>query len=175
MFARVSGYELWDQIGSGGFSKVFRATHPGGKVAAVKLVFLTQPNNPALGPVQVASEEDIKLLKKEVQVHRTMKHSNVLEFMDSLLVDQRHKGMENAVPGLYMLLELAAGGDLFDKIAPDVGVSDDLAKFYFTQLVAGLSYIHSKGICHRDLKPENLLLSAEGQQDVASQTDVSSQ
>lgn len=113
--------------------------------------------------MQVASEEDIKLLKKEVQVHRTMKHGNVLEFMDSLLVDQRHQGLENAVPGLYMLLELAGGGDLFDKIgeslprtpslqqlsdsfptAPDVGVSDDLAKFYFTQLVSGLvssSYI----------------------------------
>ena len=87
-----------------------------GKVAAIKLVFLTQPNNPALGPVQVASEEDIKLLKKEVQVHRTMKHVNVLEFMDSLLVDQRQKGLEHAVPGLYMLLEFAAGGDLFDKI-----------------------------------------------------------
>lgn len=139
MFARVKGYDLWEQIGSGGFSKcvqvsrfsfyrlqamltlpglrVFRATNLElNKVAAVKLVFLTQPNNPGLGPVQVASEEDIKLLKKEVQVHRTMKHSNVLEFMDSLLVDQRHKGMENAVPGLYMLLELAAGGDLFDKI-----------------------------------------------------------
>ncbi|GHJ84622.1 hypothetical protein NliqN6_1024 [Naganishia liquefaciens] len=162
-FASVRGYLIWEQIGSGGFSKVFRAANEqSGKVAAVKLVFLSQPNNPALGPVQVASEEDIKLLKKEVQVHRTMKHVNVLEFMDSLLVDQRQKGLEHSVPGLYMLLELAAGGDLFDKIAPDVGVSEELAKFYFTQLVSGLSYIHSKGICHRDLKPENLLLSSEG-------------
>ncbi len=58
------------------------------------------------------------------------------------------------MPGLYMLLELAVGGDLFDKIgqylslqargqltirlAPDVGVPEDLAKFYFAQMVSGI-------------------------------------
>jgi serine/threonine-protein kinase Chk1 len=84
-----------------------------------------------------------------------------------------------------MLLELASGGDLFDKIgelrrmtthntvfnwpydhdiqkAPDVGVDMDLARFYFTQLIAGVEFIHSQGVCHRDLKPENLLLNLEG-------------
>ncbi|KAJ7726240.1 hypothetical protein B0H16DRAFT_1735777 [Mycena metata] len=50
-----------------------------------------------------------------------------------------------------MLLELAAGGDLFDKIAPDIGVGDEVAHYYFNQLLA-------EGVCHRDLKPENLLL-----------------
>jgi serine/threonine-protein kinase Chk1 len=87
------------------------------------------------------------------------------------------------VPGVYMLLELASGGDLFDKIgelssystrfwfwlpralqtkAPDIGVDIDLARFYFTQLIAGVEFIHSQGVCHRDLKPENLLLNLEG-------------
>lgn len=76
-----------------------------------------------------------------------------------------------------MLLEFAAGGDLFDKIAPDVGVGEDVARLYFGQLVEGMvshtlmdiqcanapkSYIHSQGVCHRDLKPENLLLDAAG-------------
>ncbi|WP_204266932.1 hypothetical protein, partial [Citrobacter youngae] len=45
------------------------------------------------------------------------------------------------VPGLYMVLELGAGGDLFDKIAPDYGVEEDLTHFYFQQLLAGLEYI----------------------------------
>lgn len=34
----------------------------------------------------------------------------------------------------------------------------DEAKRYFTQLMDGVNYLHSKGVAHRDLKPENLLL-----------------
>lgn len=48
-----------------------------------------------------------------------MKHPYVLEFIDSLLVERKHQVMQQedqVVPGLYMLLELAVGGDLFDKI-----------------------------------------------------------
>lgn len=74
---------------------------------------------------------------------------------------------ENYVPGLYLVLELGAGGDLFDKIAPDYGLDEDLAHFYFTQLVAGLEYIHSQGVAHRDIKPENMLLDAEGNLKIA--------
>lgn len=47
-------------------------------------------------------------------------------------------------------------------VAPDIGVSDDLAHLYFNQLVAGMNYIHGQGVCHRDLKPENLLLDSAG-------------
>lgn len=46
--------------------------------------------------------------------------------------------------------------------APDIGVDIDLARFYFGQLIAGVEFIHSQGVCHRDLKPENLLLNLEG-------------
>lgn len=74
---------------------------------------------------------------------------------------------QNYVPGLYMVLELGAGGDLFDKIAPDYGVEEDLAHFYFQQLLAGLEYIHSQGVTHRDIKPENMLLDAEGNLKIA--------
>ncbi len=32
------------------------------------------------------------------------------------------------------------------------------ARFYFDQLIAGVVYCHSKGVCHRDLRVENLML-----------------
>lgn len=59
-------------------------------------------------------------------------------------------------------MELADGGDLFDKIEADEGVGVDIAHFYFTQLMSAVNFMHSKGIAHRDLKPENVLLSADG-------------
>jgi serine/threonine-protein kinase Chk1 len=62
----------------------------------------------------------------------------------------------------WIAMELAEGGDLFDKIEADEGVGEDIAHFYFTQLVNAVTYMHSKGVAHRDIKPENVLLSAEG-------------
>ena len=64
-------------------------------------------------------------------------------------------------------MELAEGGDLFDKIESDVGIGEDVAHLYFTQLVSAVTYMHSKGVGHRDLKPENILLSAEGSLKIA--------
>ncbi|RDA82862.1 hypothetical protein CP532_4224, partial [Ophiocordyceps camponoti-leonardi (nom. inval.)] len=62
----------------------------------------------------------------------------------------------------WIAMEYAEGGDLFDKIEADVGVRQDIAQVYFVQLVAGVSFMHSKGVAHRDLKPENILLSSDG-------------
>lgn len=64
-------------------------------------------------------------------------------------------------------MELAEGGDLFDKIESDVGVGEDIAHFYFSQLIGAVEYMHSKGIGHRDIKPENILLSKDGDLKVA--------
>ena len=38
-----------------------------------------------------------------------------------------------------------------------------VALHYFAQIIAGVAYCHSKGVCHRDLKLENLLLDASRQ------------
>jgi serine/threonine-protein kinase Chk1 len=51
-----------------------------------------------------------------MKVHSALKHINVLEFLNAVVVEPKHK--QHFVPGIYMLLEFAAGGDLFDKIGP---------------------------------------------------------
>ncbi|KAJ6389156.1 hypothetical protein OIU77_027491 [Salix suchowensis] len=55
-------------------------------------------------------------------------------------------------------MEYAAGGELFTRICSSGRFSEDETRFFFQQLISGVSYCHSMEICHRDLKLENTLL-----------------
>lgn len=46
---------------------------------------------------------------------------------------------------------------MFDYVATTGRFDEQIARFYFRQLIEGLDYVHQKGITHRDLKPENVL------------------
>jgi serine/threonine-protein kinase Chk1 len=60
------------------------------------------------------TEKERKTIEKEMRIHAALKNPNILEFLNAVVVELRHH--HQFVPGIYMLLELAAGGDLFDKI-----------------------------------------------------------
>lgn len=94
----------------------------------------------------------------EVTLHKHIGlHNNIIAFYES---------GENDI-WRWIAMELADGGDLFDKIEPDEGVGEDIAHVYFLQLVSAIGYMHSKGVGHRDIKPENMLLSADGNLKIA--------
>ncbi|KAL6593718.1 hypothetical protein ACP70R_048619 [Stipagrostis hirtigluma subsp. patula] len=59
---------------------------------------------------------------------------------------------------LAIVMEYAAGGELFERICNAGRFSEDEARFFFQQLISGVSYCHSMQVCHRDLKLENTLL-----------------
>ncbi len=99
-----------------------------------------------------------KQISMEVSLHSHIgQHPNIIEWFAT---------GEDAI-WKWIAMEYAEGGDLFDKIEADVGVSEDIAHFYFTQLISGVSYMHSKGVSHRDIKPENILLSESGNLKIA--------
>ena len=63
---------------------------------------------------------------------------------------------------VLLVLELAAGGDLFDRLCLEGRFSERVAARYIIQTVAGLVHLHRCGIAHCDIKLENLLLTSMG-------------
>jgi serine/threonine protein kinase len=69
----------------------------------------------------------------------------------------RSSGRE--VPILYLVLELANGGDFFDLVITSGDcLTEKTARYYFKELIAAIEFLHKNGVIHRDLKLENLLL-----------------
>ncbi|CAJ2646246.1 unnamed protein product [Trifolium pratense] len=58
-------------------------------------------------------------------------------------------------------MEYASGGEMFERISKAGRFTEDEARFFFQQLISGVSYCHSMQICHRDLKLENTLLDGD--------------
>ncbi|XP_057529085.1 serine/threonine-protein kinase SAPK1-like [Amaranthus tricolor] len=87
-------------------------------------------------------------VQREIMNHRSLKHPNIIRFKEVFLTPTH----------LAIVMEYAAGGELFERICTAGRFSEDEARYYFQQLISGVSYCHSMQICHRDLKLENTLL-----------------
>jgi serine/threonine protein kinase len=91
-------------------------------------------------------------IKKEISIMKIVRHKYVVGMKEVLASKTK----------IFIVLELVTGGELFDKIVSEGRFSEEMARFYFRQLVEGVAYCHGLGVCHRDLKPENLLLDEQG-------------
>ncbi|XP_076905950.1 serine/threonine-protein kinase SAPK2-like [Bidens hawaiensis] len=87
-------------------------------------------------------------VEREILNHRSLMHPNIIRFKEVLLTPTH----------LAIVMEYAAGGELFERICRAGKFSENEARFFFQQLISGVSYCHSMEICHRDLKLENTLL-----------------
>ena len=101
------------------------------------------------------SEKDyIKKLTAEFCISSTLNHENVVQTLD-LIQDESHAYCE--------VMEYMPGGDLLTYITNcNRRLRDNEIYCFVKQLISGVAYLHSVGVCHRDLKPENLLLDATG-------------
>jgi len=143
----VVGWNVVQTLGEGAFGEVkLLINNDTGEAVAMKMIDMVKHSDAA------------EAVRKEICIHRMLKHENIIKFYGS----RREDSMQ------YMFLEYAAGGELFDRIEPDVGMPPQEAQKYFRELTHGMEYLHSKGVTHRDLKPENLLLDGN---DVLKITD----
>ncbi|RYN29438.1 Serine/threonine-protein kinase [Alternaria tenuissima] len=134
-------------IGQGAYASIRKAVPHNSPKPVIAIKFINKEHALRTGRLTP------KQIKMEIVLHSHLgKHHNIIHCLGS---------GEDAL-WTWIAMELAEGGDLFDKIEADEGVGEDIAHFYFTQLVNAVTYMHSKGVAHRDIKPENVLLSAEG-------------
>ncbi|KAG2705384.1 hypothetical protein I3843_05G046100 [Carya illinoinensis] len=85
---------------------------------------------------------------REIINHRSLCHPNIIRFKEVVLTPTH----------LAIVMEYAAGGELFERICAAGRFSEDEARYFFQQLISGVCYCHFMQICHRDLKLENTLL-----------------
>lgn len=87
-------------------------------------------------------------VEREIVNHRMLTHPNIIGFKEVFLTPTH----------LGIVMEYAAGGELFERIVKAGRFSEDEARYFFQQLISGVDYCHRSGVCHRDLKLENTLL-----------------
>ncbi|XP_036391398.1 SNF related kinase b [Megalops cyprinoides] len=138
--AALSGaYALGRALGRGRFAEVRAARHVfTGEPVAVKVVDKTKLD--AAGAAR---------LRREVRCLRRAQHPNVVRLYEA--AESRTR--------LYLVLELAEGGDLHDYILRHGrgragGVAEGAAR--------GVAHCHAVRVAHRDLKPENVLVLGRG-------------
>lgn len=76
-----------------------------------------------------------------------MGHRNILTLVDYF----------ETVNNLYLVTDLALGGELFDRICRKGSYYESDAASLILATLSAVAYLHDHGIVHRDLKPENLL------------------
>lgn len=131
-------YDLEETLGEGHYAVVKLASHVfTGEKVAVKVIDKTK----------LDAATKIQMLQ-EVQLMKLVQHPHVVRLYE--VIDTQTK--------LYLILEYADGGDMYDYIMKhEGGLSEDKARTYFKQIVTAIQYCHRLHVVHRDLKPENVV------------------
>lgn len=148
-------YDLGRALGSGHFATVHLAVEKkSGQQYAVK-IFKKR---------RVDDKASTAGLQQEIAVLMSVAHPSVLCLKDTY----------DEEDGVYLILELAPEGELFNYIIKKQKLSEEETRHIFKQLLGGLKYLvgalpcessaaanliqHDRNIVHRDIKPENILL-----------------
>ncbi|CAG8504771.1 9911_t:CDS:2 [Ambispora gerdemannii] len=131
-------YKTGRTLGQGTYAVVKEAQHiTTGQMYAVKVI-----NKKLMEGREHMVRNEIAVLKRV-----SAGNKNILTLFDYF------ETMNN----LYLVTELAEGGELFDRICEKVFYYERDAANLVRSVTEAVAYLHENGIVHRDLKPENLL------------------
>jgi len=130
-----------DKIGEGAAGEVFLATCARGRVAVKKMEI---------------NGENVKLLVTEIGIMKTSHHQNIVDYIDSYIVDERT---------LWVVMEFMDGGCLTDILEQfdEIKLTEGQIAHCCRETLKALSYIHSLHRIHRDIKSDNVLLTTNGE------------
>jgi serine/threonine protein kinase len=132
-------------IGEGAFGEVYKVRH---KVCrelyAIKVV----------NKKKVVDANLLPQLRREIRIMYSLNHPHIIKLHNHFEDDNN----------FYLVLELAEGGTVFQKLAKFKSFDEAAAAQYMREIILAVEYLHSRDppIIHRDIKPENLLLDKEG-------------
>lgn len=136
-------YFISDKVfGTGHYGTVRQCTHRStGEIYAVK-------------SIKKSEVENLRYLKREVQMLSKVKHKNIIKLV-GCYEDDRYA---------HIVTEACTGGELFDKIVASAGEEGCLPEMeaarIIKQLLQAVSYLHANDVVHLDIKPENLLFKS---------------
>jgi len=133
-------YNLKEMLGDGAFSKVYLAEskREAGGFAAVKII----------DKDELCKDEDkMFLVDKEIEIMSQLDHPNIVRLYE----------VYESKSEVCLVMELAKGGELFDKLLEQGCLPEHEAANIMSQVLEAVLDLHTRRIVHRDLKPENLL------------------
>ncbi|KAG4185915.1 hypothetical protein ERO13_A08G010400v2 [Gossypium hirsutum] len=146
-------YTIGKELGRGQFGVTYLCTH---KVTGEQFACKT------IAKRKLVNKEDIEDVRREVQImHHLTGQPNVVEL----------KGAYEDKHSVHLVMELCAGGELFDRIIAKGHYSERAAASLLRIIVQIVHTCHSMGVFHRDLKPENFLLLNQEENSPLKATD----
>ncbi len=142
----VGKYLMGEKVGEGSYGKVKEALDT--ESLCRRAVKITKKKKLRKIP---RGEENVR---REIQLLKRLQNKNVINLIDVLYNDQKEK--------MYMVMEYCVCGilEMLEQV-PDNKFAEWQGHGYFTQLIDGLEYLHSKGVVHKDIKPSNLLVATD--------------
>ncbi|KAL7817270.1 hypothetical protein V8C26DRAFT_428535 [Trichoderma gracile] len=166
----IGPWQLGKTLGKGSSARVRLCRHSITKqLAAVKIVnrrmaYLVQDSSLAALSKWDSSLPEVNgemrvpvAIEREVAILKLIEHPNIMKLYD--IWENRSE--------IYLILEYIDQGDLFTFINTKGRLSEEVAVYFFRQMISAIAYCHSFNVCHRDLKPENILITADLQIKIA--------
>lgn len=139
----IQDFEIGKLLGRGKFGQVYLARERHTKfVVALKMLKKTQILKVIYTKHRVEHQ-----IRREIEIQSNLRHENILRLYGYFCDDKT----------IYLILEYAPNGDLYNEIKSKGRIPESRAARYIQQITLGLIYLHSKNVIHRDIKPENLL------------------